>query len=94
MNFINNWNKKIAQDIAKKEFIKMTKNHWEIIYILRDFYLKFNLAPSMRILIKLLEKKQKFTKKYSSRYILKLFPNNSIKKANKIAGIPTSNNCI
>ncbi|XBC37562.1 MAG: TusE/DsrC/DsvC family sulfur relay protein [Buchnera aphidicola (Meitanaphis elongallis)] len=86
------WNKKIAQKIAKKESIEMTRDHWEIIYTIRTFYLKFNLTPSIRMLIKLLEKTQ--LKKITSCYLFKLFPLGPIKQASKIAGIPEPSHCI
>ncbi|XBC40654.1 MAG: TusE/DsrC/DsvC family sulfur relay protein [Buchnera aphidicola (Nurudea yanoniella)] len=85
------WNKKIAKEIAKKESIKITKDHWEIIYIIRNFYLKFNITPSMRILMKLIEKKK--LKKMTSCYLFKLFPLGPNKQASKIAGIPKPFRC-
>ncbi|AAO27122.1 putative sulfite reductase subunit protein [Buchnera aphidicola str. Bp (Baizongia pistaciae)] len=94
MNYIPDWNEELAKKIAKSEFINMTPDHWEIIYIIRNFYLNFNLAPSIRILIKTLEKMKYNKKKCSSRYLLKLFPKNPIKQASKIAGVPKTNDCI
>lgn len=98
MNEIKNekfhqWNKKKANIIAKKESIHMTLDHWIIIYVIRDCYLKFNIQPSIRILIQILNKKFK-NNKYSSRYLLQLFPKGPVKQAYKIAGLPKSNNCI
>ncbi|XBC39130.1 MAG: TusE/DsrC/DsvC family sulfur relay protein [Buchnera aphidicola (Nurudea shiraii)] len=91
MNKNKPWNKYIAQKIAKKESIDITKDHWEVIYTIRDFYLKFNITPSMRILMKLMEKKN--LKKMTSCYLFKLFPRGPVQQASKIAGIPKPSSC-
>ncbi|XBC44259.1 MAG: TusE/DsrC/DsvC family sulfur relay protein [Buchnera aphidicola (Schlechtendalia peitan)] len=64
MNYHNDlknicWNKEIAKKIAKKELINMTPDHWKVVYAIRNFYLEFNITPSMRILMKILKKKLK-----------------------------------
>lgn len=94
MNYINNWNIELANRLAQEESINMTSNHWEIIHIIRNFYLNFNITPSMRILMKILSQNRSNKFKFSSRYLFKLFSNDPIKKASKIAGVPISNNCI
>ncbi|XBC40141.1 MAG: TusE/DsrC/DsvC family sulfur relay protein [Buchnera aphidicola (Nurudea ibofushi)] len=86
-----NWSEKIAKEIAKKESITITRDHWIVIYTIRDFYLKFNLTPSMRILIKILKKK---TEKMTSCYLFKLFPLGPTQQASKIAGVPQPSNCL
>ncbi|XBC38609.1 MAG: TusE/DsrC/DsvC family sulfur relay protein [Buchnera aphidicola (Melaphis rhois)] len=86
------WNENIARNIAKKELINITKDHWEVIYAIRNFYFKFNLTPSMRVLIKILEKKT--LKTITSCYLFALFPYGPIQQGCKIAGVPTPSNCI
>jgi tRNA 2-thiouridine synthesizing protein E len=51
------WNKKLAENIARKEGIILTSDHWEIIYLLRMLYKKFNTIPNVRMLILILKKK-------------------------------------
>ncbi|XBC38078.1 MAG: TusE/DsrC/DsvC family sulfur relay protein [Buchnera aphidicola (Floraphis choui)] len=85
------WNKKIALKIAKQESIDITEDHWKVIYSIRSFYFQFNLTPSMRMLIKLLEKRG--LKEITSCYLFKLFPMGPIKQASKIAGVPEPSNC-
>ncbi|CAL4043532.1 Sulfurtransferase TusE [Buchnera aphidicola (Tetraneura ulmi)] len=87
------WNKIIAIEIAKKESINLTINHWEIILFIRNFYLKFKITPSMKMLSKSL--KLKFgNKKSNSIYLYKLFPKGAANQASKIAGIPKPNHCL
>lgn len=92
LNNFKDWNKDIALFLAKKENIIMNKDHWQIILFLRDFYIKFHLSPSMRLLIKGISKKM--GKKANSIYLFKLFPQGPIYQATKIAGLPKANKCL
>lgn len=93
LNIENKWNKKIALILAKNEKIKMTKDHWLVIFFLRDFYLKYNIYPSMRFLIQQTTKFFKI-KKSNSIYLFKLFPKGPLYQAIKIAGLPKNNKCL
>lgn len=89
----NNWNILIAIKIAKHESIKMTYKHWEIIYCIRSFYIKFKINVPNRILLKIIKKKIGI-KKSNNQYLLSLFPKGIIKQASKIAGLPKSKICL
>ncbi|QCI18422.1 TusE/DsrC/DsvC family sulfur relay protein [Buchnera aphidicola (Aphis nasturtii)] len=86
------WNVFLAEEIAKQEKIILTKSHWEIIYFIRKFYFKYNIAPSMRMLICGIKKK--LGKKIHSVYLFQLFPKGPAKQASKIAGIPKPSQCL
>ncbi|WP_343182434.1 TusE/DsrC/DsvC family sulfur relay protein [Buchnera aphidicola] len=87
------WNIEIAKNIAKHENITLTTEHWEIIYMIRNYYKKYNFILSNRTLIKAM--KNSFPEeKCNSFYLIKLFPQGIAKQANKIAGIPKSNICL
>ncbi|QTM69141.1 TusE/DsrC/DsvC family sulfur relay protein [Buchnera aphidicola (Hormaphis cornu)] len=86
------WNLTVAKIIAKKEHILMTPDHWKIIYFVRNFYLKYQKTPSMRMLSVAIEKKLK--KKNISIYLFNLFPQGPAKQASKIAGIPQPSICL
>jgi len=90
---LSDWDNAIANQIALEENIKLTKAHWEIIYILRDFYQEYTLSPAMRILVKTV-KQQLGDEKGNSIYLLSLFPNSPAKIASKIAGLPKPTNCL
>ncbi|WP_343188126.1 TusE/DsrC/DsvC family sulfur relay protein [Buchnera aphidicola (Ceratoglyphina bambusae)] len=82
------WNKKIAKKIAKIENIKLNKNHWKIIYIIRNFHKKFKRTPSMLIIHRILKKEK------NKINLNKLFKNKFLKISTKISGIPRTNICI
>ncbi|MBK4765097.1 MAG: TusE/DsrC/DsvC family sulfur relay protein [Pantoea sp. Brub] len=90
---INCWNEKLAIQIAKTENIIITKEHWKIIYFMRNFYLKFNILPTVRMLAKYMA--EEHGKKIgNSCYLFVLFPKGPMQQATKIAGLPKSTICI
>ena len=93
LKIYKNWNQDIAQNIANNELIIMTAEHWKVIYLIRTFYLKFNITPSMRMLI-IYMKKNMGQEKGNSRYLFKLFSHNPINLASKIAGVPKPTTCL
>ncbi|RYY03068.1 MAG: TusE/DsrC/DsvC family sulfur relay protein [Gammaproteobacteria bacterium] len=90
---LNDWNEKVAEFIAEKDQINLTKAHWEVIYLVREFYQTFQISPSMRALVKRTE--QVLGKeKGKSIYLLQLFPTSPAKFVSKIAGLPRPSNCL
>ena len=49
--------KDLAGVIAKAENIDMTREHWEVVNFLRDYYEEYQIAPAIRILVKEMKKK-------------------------------------
>lgn len=89
---LSDWNKTIAQYLAKQENISLTEAHWEIIYLLREFYAEFELAPAMRAFVKRVAQRLG-EEKGRSVYLLQLFPPSPARVAAKIAGLPRPANC-
>ena len=90
---LNDWNESLAKEIALSEGIQLTAAHWEVIFLLREFYHEFQISPAMRILVK--QTKLKLgDDKGNSHYLLSLFPGSPAKIASKIAGLPKPTNCL
>lgn len=90
---LNEWNPGVAKFLAENEHIQLNDDHWEIIYLLREFYQEFDLSPAMRPLVKYIQQSTDELKG-SSIYLLKLFPGSPAKIASKIAGLPKPENCL
>ncbi len=90
---ITQWSRDLAQQIAKEEGIVLTEAHWEVIDLLRQFYLDYDHAPAMRPLVKYV-KNGLGEKKGTSIYLMTLFPGSPPKLAAKIAGLPRPANCL
>ena len=90
---LNDWSVAAANAIAQQESITLTDDHWQVIHLLRRFYQTYELAPSMRVLVKTVGKELgEF--KGRSIYLSQLFPKNAIKQSCKIAGLPKPTNCV
>jgi len=81
------WDEAVARDLAKTEGVEdMGEEHWKLVNYLRDYYLKFQIAPMVRKLCK--ETGMDLKKVYD------LFPSGPAKGACKIAGLPKPTGCV
>lgn len=87
------WNEAVAADLAASENIALTDAHWEMVYLLQNFYKEFQISPSMRALVKYTALKLG-KDKGNSIYLLELFPPSPARVASKIAGLPRPANCL
>ncbi|MBI5718103.1 MAG: TusE/DsrC/DsvC family sulfur relay protein [Burkholderiales bacterium] len=87
------WNKDIAEAIAKAENVEMSENHWEVVNFLRQYYDEYQIAPAVRVLTKAIGK-QLGEDKGNSKYLYELFPYGPAKQACKIAGLPKPTGCV
>lgn len=90
---LKDWTPELANQLAKDVGVEMTDNHWEIIYLLRDFYHEYEVSPAMRPLVKAVTK-ELGKDKGRSIYLMTLFPGSPPKLAAKIAGLPKPANCL
>ena len=87
------WNKSVAQELANSEGITLTANHWEIIYLIQEFYKETETVPESRPLSNLISTKLD-KEKSRSIYLMRLFGGTPAKVIAKIAGLPKPTNCI
>ncbi len=90
---LDDWSEAVANAIAQQDGISLNEAHWEIIYLVRNFYQTFQISPSMRALVKRTEQ-MLGAEKGKSVYLLQLFPTSPAKFASKIAGLPKPANCL
>ena len=93
MRRLADWSPNMAQQIATAEGIDLTEAHWEIIYLLRDYYANFDSSPAMRALVKYCAL-ELGKEKGNSLYLLSLFPGSPARIGSKIAGLPKPDNCL
>ncbi len=87
------WNKDVAEYIAKTESVNMSEQHWEVVDFLRGYYDEYQIAPAVRVLTKAIGKKLG-PEKGNSQYLYELFPYGPAKQACKIAGLPKPTGCV
>ncbi|MGK7345560.1 MAG: TusE/DsrC/DsvC family sulfur relay protein [Candidatus Nitrospinota bacterium M3_3B_026] len=90
---IDQWNKDVAEYLAKEEGVDMTDAHWEVVNFLREYYEEYKIAPMIRILTKAIGKKLG-KDKGNTKYLYELYPGGPAKQACKIAGLPKPTGCV
>jgi tRNA 2-thiouridine synthesizing protein E len=81
------WNENVASALATTEGVdELTEEHWKVVHYLRDYYLKFGVAPMIRKLCK--------ETGFPLKKIYELFPSGPAKGACKVAGLPKPTGCV
>jgi len=89
---LSDWSADLASQLAESESIVLTDDHWQLIQLIRDFYMKYKISPTMRVLVRQAREKLG-PEKGRSIHLLTLFPDNPLKLLSKIAGLPKPPNC-
>ena len=87
------WKKEIAEVMAKEDGQDLTDEHWEIINFLRDYFVKFQIAPMIKILVKEIGKVMG-PEKGNTKYLYQLFPAGPAKQACRYACLPKPTGCV
>lgn len=90
---LTNWSPPVADQIATAENLELTPAHWEIIHLLRAYYMEYDSSPAMRALVKYCAINLG-ADKGKSIYLMSLFPGSPAKIGSKIAGLPKPDNCL
>ena len=81
------WNKDVAEDLAKTENASpMSEEHWKIVNYLRDYFVKYGIAPPIRMVCK--------QTGCDLKKIYQLFPSGPAKGACKVAGLAKPTGCV
>jgi TusE/DsrC/DsvC family sulfur relay protein len=83
----DSWNQNVAAALGTTEGVdNLTEEHWKVVNYLRDYYLKFGVAPMIRKLCK--------ETGFDLKKIYALFPSGPAKGACKVAGLPKPTGCV
>ena len=93
LRHLKDWTPQVASQIAAAEQLELTDAHWEILYLLRDYYREFDSSPAMRPLVNYCARKLG-SDKGRSIYLMSLFPGSPAKLGSKLAGLPKPDNCL
>jgi TusE/DsrC/DsvC family sulfur relay protein len=81
------WNQDVAAALATTEGVsEMTDEHWKVVNYLREYYLKFGIAPMIRKVCK--------ETGFPLKKIYELFPSGPAKGACKVAGLAKPTGCV
>jgi tRNA 2-thiouridine synthesizing protein E len=87
------WKEGMAQVMASQDGITLGPEHWEIIKFLREYFIKFQIAPMIKILVKEIGKAFG-PEKGNTKYLYELFPGGPAKQACRYAGLPKPTGCV
>ncbi len=87
------WTPEVARVMAASDSCELTANHWEVIDFLQDYFLRYGIAPPVRVLTKAIGAKLG-EDKGSSRYLYCLYPAGPAKQACRYAGLPKPTGCV
>ena len=91
--YIGDWSRAVATGMARLDGIDLEAEHWEVILYLREYYLQYRIAPAMRVLKRVLEKRLG-PDKATTQYLYELFPFGPAKQACRYAGLPKPTGCV
>ncbi|MEM6709735.1 MAG: TusE/DsrC/DsvC family sulfur relay protein [Pseudomonadota bacterium] len=89
----SSWTVDDARQIADREGLTLTAQHWSLIDLARDYYQRYDQAPNMRPLVKIVRAAHGEAIG-SSIGLMGLFTDNPAKQLSKIAGLPKPSQCI
>lgn len=87
------WKEGMAVIMAAKDNITLTDEHWAILKFLREYFIKFQIAPMIKILVKELGKAMG-PEKGNTKYLYNLFPGGPAVMACRYAGLPKPTGCV
>ena len=91
---LDEWNREVAVALAQQAEIELTESHWELIDLVRLFFERYGVSPSMRPLVKFLKIELKDSSNASSLYLMQHFPGSPATLLAKISGLPRPDNCL
>jgi len=89
---LDDWDEDVASELAALDAIILTEDHWEVIRLIREYYVRYNLAPANRVMVKAVRERYG-AEKGSSIYLMKLFTGKPAKVLARISGLPKPANC-
>lgn len=90
---LDDWSTEAANTLAHSAGIELTEAHWEVLFLLREFYTEYGISPATRPFVKAVALKLG-KEKGNSMYLMTLFSESPAKLAAKLAGLPKPTNCL
>ncbi|MGM0594245.1 MAG: TusE/DsrC/DsvC family sulfur relay protein [Pseudomonadota bacterium] len=80
------WDEAVAEQLAGREGIALSDEHWKVLRFMRDFYDEHRIAADARFVIKFMDEEMGLGRT-ARNYLFKLFPYGYVQQACKIAGM-------
>jgi tRNA 2-thiouridine synthesizing protein E len=83
---VEQWDRKVATQLAKQENIELTDEHWDVVSFLRKHFEEFGAIEHARDISAIFD--QRYEKKGGLKFLYRLFPKGPVTQGCQIAGIP------
>jgi TusE/DsrC/DsvC family sulfur relay protein len=82
---LQGWNETQGKSLARKEDIRLTNEHWEVVHCLREYYRVHGPAENGRELDDMLDRE--FADRGGRKFLHRLFPKGPVAQGMRIAGL-------
>jgi len=84
---LEEWDRSVAEILADRDGITLGDDHWQVIDVMRDYYMAFNVAPIRKLLKRELKRRTR-SDTFDDAALHDLFPGDVLVQGSKIAGVP------
>jgi tRNA 2-thiouridine synthesizing protein E len=84
---LSDWNEGVVHELAARDGITLSDDHWEVINAMRDYYQSYNVSPVKKLLKRSL-KQGSGSDRFSDAHLSGLFPGGVLVQGSKLSGIP------
>jgi len=81
------WNEAVAGELARRNDVVLTDDHWAVLRFMRDALERDGIAPDARFAFQFLDQKAKERAKSGRELFFELFPYGYVGQACRIAGM-------
>lgn len=81
------WNERVAEELARRQGIKLTDAHWGVLRFMREFLAEHGVAADARFVFRFLEAQGNAGSASGRERFFELFPYGYVGQACKIAGM-------
>ncbi len=82
----DDWSEDIARQLAARWGLELTKDHFDVIHFMRDWYAERHIVPDVRDVTPYLMEQHNLTKKEAKEFLFKLFPHGYMQQGCQVAG--------
>ncbi len=89
------WNKELAEFMAKEDDIELTDGHWKLIDWMREYFDEYNVAPPIKAVAKKVAEIYNLKNaREGNKYIYTLFPEGPARQLVRYAGLSKPTGCV
>ncbi|MCB1528813.1 MAG: TusE/DsrC/DsvC family sulfur relay protein [Hyphomicrobiaceae bacterium] len=81
------WDEATAEELARRQNIQLTNDHWDVIRFMREFLAEHGVAADARFVMRFLEERAAGSGRSGREILFELFPYGYVGQACRISGM-------